>query len=58
MDLVGEPRAVLTRVLVTCDDDNVGSIKTIERNGVVLESIVTGPEDDTPKRRHWIALAD
>ena len=48
----------LKRVLVTCDDDNVGSIKTIEKNGGVLESIVAGPESDTPKRRYWIATAD
>ena len=45
----------LKRVLVTCDDDNVGSIRTIEKNGGVLESIVTGPDGDTPKRRYWIA---
>ena len=48
----------LTRVLVTCDDDNVGSIRTIEKNGGVLESIVAGPDGDTPKRRYWIATAD
>jgi len=48
----------LTRVLVTCDDDNVGSIKTIEKNGGVLESIVTGPEDDKPTRRYWIVTSD
>ena len=48
----------LTRVLVTCDDDNVGSIKTIEKNGGVLESIVTGPDGDKRKRRYWIATAD
>ena len=48
----------LTRVLVTCDDDNIGSIKTIEENGGVLESIVTSPEGDTPKRRYWIATGD
>ena len=47
----------LTRVLVTCDDDNVGSIKTIEKNGGVLESIVTGAAGDKPKRRYWIATA-
>lgn len=47
----------LTRVLVTCDDDNVGSIKTIERNGGVLESIVSGPDGDS-KRRYWIATTD
>ena len=48
----------LTRVLVTCDDDNVGSIKTIEKNGGVFESVVTGPEGNTPKRRYWIATTD
>src|SRR6185436_1762070 len=47
----------LKRVLVTCDDDNVGSIRTIEKNGGVLESIVTGPDRDTPRRRYWIATA-
>jgi predicted acetyltransferase len=48
----------LKRVLVTCDDDNVASIKTIEKNGGVLESIVTSGDGDTPKRRYWIATAD
>ena len=45
----------LTRVLLTCDDDNVGSIRTIEKNGGVLESIVAGPHGGKPKRRYWIA---
>ena len=44
----------LTRILVTCDDDNVGSIRTIEKNGGVLENIVTGPEGARGKRRYWI----
>ena len=48
----------LKRVLVTCDDDNVGSIKTIEKNGGVLESIVTAPDDDKPKRCYWISTLD
>lgn len=42
------------RVLVTCDDDNVGSIRTIENNGGVLENVITGPDLDKPKRRYWI----
>jgi len=42
------------QVLVTCDDDNIGSIKTIENNGGVLENVVSGPDLDTPKRRYWI----
>jgi predicted acetyltransferase len=44
------------RLLVTCDDDNVGSIKTIERNGGVLENVVTGSDLPTPVRRYWITL--
>lgn len=35
-------------VLVTCDDDNLGSRRTIECNGGVLEDIRAG------KRRYWI----
>jgi predicted acetyltransferase len=42
------------RVLVTCDDDNMGSIRTIEKNGGVLENVITGPELLKPKRRYWI----
>jgi len=44
------------RVLVTCDDDNVGSIRTIEKNGGILENVVSG-EDHKAKRRYWIELA-
>lgn len=44
----------LDRVLVTCDDDNIGSIRTIEKNGGVLESVISGPDLDKPKRRYWI----
>ena len=54
--LIARRQLGLTRVLVTCDDDNVGSIRTIEKNGGVLENIVTGPDDGRPKRRYWIAL--
>ena len=42
------------RVLVTCDQDNIGSIRTIEKNGGILENIVSGPDLETPKRRYWI----
>lgn len=41
------------RVLVTCTEDNVGSRNVIERNGGVLESIVTA-EDGRSLRRYWI----
>jgi predicted acetyltransferase len=44
----------LGRVLVTCDDDNIGSIRTIEKNGGVFESVIDDPGMSVPKRRYWI----
>lgn len=41
----------ITRVLITCDDDNEASARTIEANGGVLEDIRNG------KRRYWIDIA-
>jgi predicted acetyltransferase len=46
----------LKRVLITCDDDNIASIKIIERNGGVLEDKITNEERNVPKRRYWIGL--
>ena len=40
------------QILVTCDDDNVGSAKAIEANGGLLENIVD--IDGVPMRRYWI----
>jgi predicted acetyltransferase len=39
-------------VLVTCDEDNVASARTIERNGGLYESSV--PHDGSAIRRYWI----
>ncbi|MFD9133151.1 GNAT family N-acetyltransferase [Streptomyces bottropensis] len=44
----------LGRVLITCDDDNAASARTIERNGGVLEDVRT--TDEGIKRRYWITL--
>lgn len=41
-------------VLVTCDDNNIGSAKTIEANGGVLENKVTDERDGSIVRRYWI----
>lgn len=41
----------IERVLVTCDVDNAGSARTIERCGGVLEDVRVG------KRRYWIGSA-
>jgi predicted acetyltransferase len=42
------------RILLTCDDDNIGSIRTIEKNGGILENVIGGPDLEKPKRRYWI----
>lgn len=41
------------RVLVTCADDNAGSIGAIEACGGVLENVVVD-DTDRPTRRYWI----
>jgi len=48
----------LRRALVTCDDDNFGSIRVIERNGGVLENTVSAPELEKPVRRYWIDIGN
>lgn len=46
----------IDRVLVTCDDDNVASARTIEANGGVLEDVRVLVEGTVGKRRYWIDL--
>lgn len=45
----------VTRILVTCNDDNIGSIRTIERCGGQLED-KRNTGDGSLKRRYWIDL--
>ena len=51
---IAREKLAIRRILVTCDDDNIGSIRTIEKNGGILENIVSRPDLDKPKRRYWI----
>ena len=46
----------LSRVLVTCDDDNEASARTIQANGGVLEHTVWLESEGVTLRRYWIAL--
>ncbi len=49
--MLAESRARgIERVLLTCDDDNLASARTIEGAGGVLEDVRNG------KRRYWITL--
>ncbi|WJH37217.1 GNAT family N-acetyltransferase [Paenibacillus sp. CC-CFT747] len=44
----------IQRVLVTCDKDNTGSARTIQKNGGVLESEAW--EGETCVQRYWIEV--
>ena len=57
-EILGQSLAVaraegVERILVTCDEDNIGSRRTIERLGGVFEDVRSVP-DAAPKRRYWI----
>jgi predicted acetyltransferase len=53
--VIGEARLLgLAKVLLTCDDDNEPSRRTIERHGGVLEDV--RDTDEGVKRRYWITL--
>ena len=45
----------ITKVLMTCDKDNVASAKTIIKNGGVLENEFVNSEGNV-EQRYWIAL--
>lgn len=46
----------LKKVLITCDEDNEGSRRTILANGGIYESTVFEPEENMRIQRYWIAL--
>ena len=48
------PKLKLSKVLLTCDKENIASVKTILANGGKLENEV--PEGDKMTQRYWINL--
>ncbi len=48
----------LSRVLITCNDDNLASARVIEKNGFVLENrtVVIRDGQRLPTRRYWKEL--
>ncbi len=48
----------LTKVLITCDDDNIGSAKVMENNGFVLQDKIENYVDGNTliTRRYWKTL--
>lgn len=47
----------IDKILVTCDEDNLGSKKIIEENGGVYENKVVNEIGGPLKLRYWIKLA-
>ncbi len=48
----------LEKVLITCDETNIGSKKIIESNGGIFENSVEMAEGKPRKLRYWITLAN
>lgn len=48
----------LDRVLITCNDDNLGSAAVIEKNGGILQDKIENVVDGTKRltRRYWITI--
>lgn len=48
----------ISKALITCDDNNIGSIKIIENNGGILENKVEDVIDNKNRvtRRYWIQI--
>ncbi|MCR5322475.1 MAG: GNAT family N-acetyltransferase [Lachnospiraceae bacterium] len=46
------------KILITCNDDNEASRKTILKNGGVYESTVTEPDEGIKLQRYWIELSE
>jgi predicted acetyltransferase len=44
----------LEKVLITCNKKNIGSARTITKNGGILES--EGVDEGTEFQRYWIKL--
>jgi predicted acetyltransferase len=46
----------IRRVRITCDEDNIGSAKIIEKNGGVLSGKQISSQSGKTVRQYWIEL--
>ena len=55
LSLMEAKKIGLSKILITCDDDNVGSARVMEKNGFVLGDKIENNFDGTPfvTRRYW-----
>ena len=50
-------RLGIDRILLTCNPDNIGSSRTIELNGGILQDVTYNEELDSQVARYWIQLS-
>ncbi|ENQ3105347.1 GNAT family N-acetyltransferase [Bacillus cereus] len=56
LSLLEAEKLGLEKVLITCDKANIGSAKTIQRVGGILENEVISPNTGEIVQRYWIEL--
>jgi predicted acetyltransferase len=56
LSLIEAEKLGLERVLVTCDKNNTGSAKTIQRVGGILENEIISPDSGEVFQRYWIEI--
>lgn len=54
--LVEAKKLGIKKALVTCDKDNLGSVKIIEKNGGILEDEIPQGEEKSARLRYWIEI--
>ncbi|MEI4832157.1 GNAT family N-acetyltransferase [Bacillus sp. FJAT-53711] len=56
LSLIEVKKLGLEKVLITCDKANIGSAKTIQKVGGILENEVISPDTGEIVQRYWIEL--
>ncbi|PEA53997.1 GNAT family N-acetyltransferase [Bacillus pseudomycoides] len=56
LSLLEAKKLGLEKMLITCDKENIGSAKTIQKVGGILENEVASPDTGKIVQRYWIEL--
>ncbi len=48
----------IDQILITCDENNIASLKIIEKNNGIFEGKIYQEEADVTKLRYWINISD
>ena len=55
---IAREKCGVDRLLVTCETTMSPQSGTVEKNGGILENVVSGPDLAKPIRRYWIDLSN